>query len=92
MRDVAHYADDLAPRLVLAFEAQPSSKRGVYVAAEMNADKFIVHQNYRRRIVRVSLAQHAPSEKRNAKRACRDLRRRSTMSDTGHCSWVAGSG
>ena len=40
----------------------------MYVAAKMNADKLIVHQNYRRRIVRVSLAQHAPSEKRNAKR------------------------
>src|SRR5262245_11698425 len=68
MRNVAHDADDLAPRLAFTFEAQPSSKRGVYVAAEMNADKLIVHQDYRRRIAGVSLGQHTPSEKRNAKR------------------------
>src|SRR5215470_7206849 len=68
MRNVAHHANNLTPRLAVVFKAQPSSKRGVYVAAEMNADKFVVHQNYRRRIVRVSLAQHAASEKRNAER------------------------
>src|SRR5215475_12285561 len=67
MRDVAHDANNLTPRLAVVFEAQPPSKRGVYVAAEMNADKLVVHQNYRRRIVSVPLAQHAPSEKRNAK-------------------------
>src|SRR5205809_233218 len=31
MRNMPHDADDLAPRLVVAFETQPPPKRGVYV-------------------------------------------------------------
>src|SRR5439155_685613 len=51
MRNVAHDDNNLAPRLVIAFEPQPSPERRADVAAELNAHKFILHQNHFRRNV-----------------------------------------
>src|SRR5262245_21399564 len=68
MRNVAHHADNLAPRLIFALEAQPSPKRRVHVTPEMIAHKLIVDHDHRRRVERVSFGQHMSRQKRNAER------------------------
>src|SRR5262249_39613101 len=69
MPNVPYNAYDLAPRLVVALEAQPVAKSSLNFPAKMNAYKFIVHQNHCPRVSAVCVAQHSPGEKWNAERA-----------------------